>query len=189
MSYALDGITVDGPRPNAPNAGLLQGGLGALAMAVVFCGESLWKRQDPFVPFRAIAATILGQPRDDDPRRITVAITLGLLIHFAVGMMLGQGIGRMIRRFSGKLPPRGAAFCIATATGACLSSGLLDRLAPAFGSALSPQALIVSHAVFGLVLERKSREASRGSDGLAGFYSSVFGATKPSGIAEPSPKK
>lgn len=181
MSYALDGITIDGPRPDKPTTGLSRGALGASAMALVFGAESYWRQGDPFAAFRAIAATALGQPRDDDPRRITVAITLGLLIHFAIGMMFAHGIERLARGLPGGFPTRGLRVGIATATGACLSFGLLDRLAPSLAAAISAPTILVAHALFGFVLEREGRDRS------VGFYS--FGATKPSGVAEPSPKK
>lgn len=154
MSYVLNGITVDGYRLDAsPAAGTAAGAASALAMAVTWCGISHVMRGDASLPVRAIAAALLGPPRDSDPRRAAVAIALGLVVHFAIGMMLGHALERAAHRLvSGRLP-RGALFLIALGLGLGLSVGALDRLAPAFVEAVPTPAFLAGHILFGIALE------------------------------------
>lgn len=166
MSYVFSGITIETARPDiSPAAGTAAGAVGALSMATTWCAIAHFTQGDASLPIRAIAATVLGKPSDDDPRRTAIAIALGLLIHFAIGMGLGHGLDRAAR----ELPwvrehARGARLVMATAIGIALLACGLDKLAPAFVLAIPSAAFVVSHLLFGIALEltgllRKSRRA------------------------------
>lgn len=143
MSYVFNGITVDGRRIEAPpTAGAAAGAVASLVMAIVWCAISHLTTRDASLPMRAIAATVLGQPGDDDPRRTAIAIALGLILHFAIGMTLGHGLERAFRAHR---PPRGVLFLFVLAWGLLFASGPLERLAPGFLDVVPPPALIAGH--------------------------------------------
>lgn len=170
MSYVLDGITIDGGRLDAsPAAGTAAGAASALAMAVTWCGVSHLTRGDASLPVRAIAATLLGPPRDADPRRTAIAIALGLLIHFAIGMILGHAIERATRELAPRRLPRGAFVLLASVLGLGLSAGVLERLAPAFVEAVPRPAFLAGHLLLGIALELAGhfRDHARGATGDA----------------------
>jgi len=151
MSYVFNGITVDGRRLDAsPTAGTAAGAVAALVMAIVWCAIAHLTTFDASLPIRAIAATVLGQPGDDDPRRTAIAIAIGLLLHFSIGMFLGSGLERA---FQTRKPPRGALLFLTLGWGLLLASGPLARIAPGFLDAVPPPALIAGHLLFGIVLE------------------------------------
>lgn len=176
MSYVFNGITVDGRRIEpSPTAGTAAGAVASLVMAFVWCAISHLTTHDASAPMRAIAATVLGQPRDDDPRRTAIAIALGLVLHFAIGMSLGHGLERAFRAHR---PPRGALFCFTLGWGLLFASGPLEKLAPGFLDAVPPPALLAGHLLFGVVLELTEylRSEPRASLDTSALRSHVKGA-------------
>ena len=131
--------------------GTAAGAVAALVMAFVWCAISHLVHRDASLPVRAIAAVVLGQPPDDDPRRTAVAIALGLVVHFAIGMTLGRAFERAFRAHR---PPRGSLLALTLGWALLLSSfPLLERIAPDFLEAVPPPSLLAGHLLFGTVLE------------------------------------
>lgn len=154
MSYVQNGITIDGYRPNlSPAAGTAAGAVGALGMATVWCAIAHFARGDASLPIRAISATLLGHPTDEDPLRTAVAIALGLFIHLAMGMMLGHALERAAHDLPSQRAPRGALLLSTVGLGLVLSMGPLEKLAPAFASTIPPLGFVAAHALFGSALE------------------------------------
>lgn len=151
MSYVFNGITVDGRRIDpAPSMGTAAGAVAALVMAFVWCAISHLVHGDASLPVRAIAAVVLGQPPDDDPRRTAIAIALGLVFHFSIGMTLGRGFERVLPAHR---LPRGAFLGLTLGWSLLLGFLPLARIAPDFVEAVPVPSLLAGHLLYGVVLE------------------------------------